>query len=61
MKNYQPKPIAASEITPKALFYGRRQFMQAAGAFSLAAMLPKSVWAIDKLADVKKSAYTVGE
>jgi methionine sulfoxide reductase catalytic subunit len=61
MKNYKVKPIAASEITPKALFYGRRQFMQAAGAFSLAAMLPKSVWAVDKLADVKKSAYTVGE
>jgi sulfoxide reductase catalytic subunit YedY len=61
MKNYKVKPIAASEITPKELFYGRRQFMQAAGAFSLAAMLPKSVWAVDKLADVKKSAYTLGE
>lgn len=61
MKNYKFKAIPASEITPKALFYGRRQFMQAAGAFSLAAMLPKSVWAIDKLADVKKSAYTVEE
>jgi len=61
MKHYKAKPIATSEITPKELFYGRRQFMQLAGGLSLAAMLPKSVWAIDKLANVKKSSYTVAE
>jgi methionine sulfoxide reductase catalytic subunit len=49
----------SSEITPKELFYARRQFMQVAGGLSLAALLPGAVWAGEKFNDIKKSAYTV--
>ena len=61
MKAYKTKPIPSSEITPKELFQARRKFMQLAGGASLAALLPHSLWAGDKLADVKKSLYTVPE
>ncbi len=61
MKPYKTQPIPSSEITHRELFYARRKFMQLAGGASLAALLPRSVWAGDKLADVKKSLYTVPE
>lgn len=62
MKPYKTQPIPSSEITPRELFFARRKFMQLAGGVSLAALLPRSVWAGgDKLADVKKSLYTVPE
>ena len=61
MKPYKTQPIPSSEITPRELFYARRKFMQLAGGVSLAALLPRSVWAGDKLANVKKSLYTVPE
>ena len=61
MKPYKARPILSSEITPSDLFYARRKFMQLAGGASLAALLPSSVWAGTKLADIKKSAYTVPE
>ncbi|CAA9892135.1 exported heme-molybdoenzyme molybdopterin-containing subunit YedY; TAT export [Candidatus Methylobacter favarea] len=51
--------IKASEITPRELFYARRRFMQLAAGASAAALLPESVLAGDKLADVKTSAYTL--
>ena len=61
MKRYKTQSIPSSEITPQELFYARRKFMQLAGGASLAALFPSSVWAGDKLADVKKSLYTVSE
>ena len=61
MKPYKARPILSSEITPSDLFYARRKFMQLAGGASLAALLPSCVWAGTKLADIKKSAYTVTE
>jgi sulfoxide reductase catalytic subunit YedY len=61
MKPYKTQPIPSSEITPRDLFYTRRKFMQLAGSISLSALLPRSVWAGDKLADIKKSLYTVPE
>jgi methionine sulfoxide reductase catalytic subunit len=61
MKAYKTTPIPSSEITPSNLFHARRKFMQLAGGASLAALLPSSVWAGNKLADIKKSAYSVQE
>ena len=61
MKPYKTRPIPSSEITPRELFYTRRKFMQLAGGVSLAALLPYSVQAGDKLPAVKKSLYTVPE
>lgn len=61
MKPYKAPPIPSSEITPSDLFHARRKFMQLVGGASLAALLPHSVWAGNKLADVKKSLYTVPE
>jgi len=61
MKPYKIQPIKSSEITPRELFYARRKFMQLATGASLAALLPRSIWADDKLTEVKKSAYTVPE
>ena len=61
MKPYKIPTIPASEITPKTLFYDRRKFLQFAGGASLAAILPKMAWAGNKLADVKKSNYSVSE
>ena len=60
MKTYLMQHIKPSEITPKALFQSRRRFMQMTAGASLAALLPTSVWAGDKLAG-KKSAYKVEE
>lgn len=53
--------INSSEITPKELFYARRKFMQVAGGLSLAALMPRSIWAGEKFNDIKKSAYTVSD
>jgi sulfoxide reductase catalytic subunit YedY len=61
MKPYKTQLIPSSEITPRDLFYARRKFIQLAGGISLAALLPGTVWAGGKLADVKKSLYTVPE
>ena len=47
----------SSEITPRELFYARRIFIQLAGGVSLSALLPRVVWAGDKLADVGKLLY----
>ena len=59
MKAKKNLVIRSSEITPKELFHARRKFMQLAGGVTLAALLPRAVWAGDKLTEVKKSAYTV--
>lgn len=61
MKLPQYPPINPSEITPRDLFYARRQFMQMAAGATLAALLPPAVWAGSKLKDVKKSGYSVNE
>lgn len=61
MKTYKTQSIPSSEITPRDLFYTRRKFMQLAGSVSLTALLPRFVWAGDKLAEVKKTLYTVPE
>ena len=47
--------IPSSEITPKALFYSRRHFMQLTAGATLAALLPHSVLAGEQLANVKKA------
>ncbi|MDD5577888.1 MAG: protein-methionine-sulfoxide reductase catalytic subunit MsrP [Methylobacter sp.] len=59
MTKYKIPGIKASEIAPRELFYARRRFMQWAGSASVAALLPGSVLAGDKLADVKTSSYTL--
>ena len=59
MKPYKPQIIPASEITPKALFDGRRKFMQLAGSASLAVVWPHQLWAGEKLANVKNQSYLV--
>jgi methionine sulfoxide reductase catalytic subunit len=59
MKRHNIHTIKASEITPKELFYARRQFMQLAGGVAVASVLPKSVWANATLQNVKKSVYTL--
>jgi len=61
MKSFKTRPIPASEITPRELFYARRKFLQKAGGISLAAMMPNSVWADEKLANVGKSPYKVAD
>ena len=61
MKHCKTQSIPSSEITPRDLFYARRKFIQLAGSVSLAALLPRSVWAGDKLSDINKSLYTVPE
>lgn len=58
--------IAPSEITPRALFEGRREFIKAAGATALfgaalAAGLPRRAQAAGKFADLPKSSYSVLE
>ncbi|MFN0317894.1 MAG: protein-methionine-sulfoxide reductase catalytic subunit MsrP [Burkholderiales bacterium] len=61
----RPSDIVPSEITPQALYEGRRQFMlktgaALAGAWGLAATR-NDAFAGVKLAGVKKSSYTVAE
>ena len=60
MKTYPMQDIKPSEITPKALFQSRRRFMQMTAGATLAAALPTSIWAGEKLIG-KKSAITVDE
>jgi sulfoxide reductase catalytic subunit YedY len=61
MKPYKTQLINSSEITPRELFYNRREFMQTAGTAALAALLPPSLWAGEKLANSKNSTYSVAE
>lgn len=60
MKTYKPPTINPSEITPQELFHTRRKFMQIAAGASLAALLPTSIWANEKLIGAK-SIYKVDE
>jgi sulfoxide reductase catalytic subunit YedY len=61
MSTNKKSTINSSEITPKELFYARRKFMQVAGGLSLAALMPRSIWAGEKFKDIKKSAYTMSD
>lgn len=61
MKTNKKSNINSSDITPKELFYARRKFMQVAGGLSLAALMPRSIWAGEKFKDIKKSAYMVSD
>lgn len=61
MRTNKKSNINSSEITSKELFYARRKFMQVAGGLSLAALMPRSIWAGEKLNDIKKSAYTISD
>jgi len=54
------RPIAPSEITPRALFDERREFLRVAAGLSLGAVLPPAA-AVEKLAPARKSPYSVGE
>ena len=38
-KNYKPVPVLSSEITPKSLYYNRRDFLRAAGILTGSALL----------------------
>jgi sulfoxide reductase catalytic subunit YedY len=49
--------VQPSEITPRALFYARRRFMQMAAGVGVATMLPEAVLAGEKLANIKSTAY----
>ena len=59
MKSYKIKPISSSEITPPSLFYGRRKFMQMAGGATLAALMPSTVWANEKLFASHNATYNL--
>ena len=59
MKKHNNIDIKSSEITPRELYYERRHFMQMAGGFALAALLPRQVFAGDKLAATKSSVYNL--
>jgi len=48
--------IQSSEITPRELFYNRRQFIQLTAGASLTALFPQALLAGEKLANVKKAA-----
>lgn len=61
MKQYKPTPIKSSEITPRALFYDRRRFMQLAAGATLASLLPGSVLAGEKLTNVKKATESLSD
>ncbi|WP_197471887.1 MULTISPECIES: protein-methionine-sulfoxide reductase catalytic subunit MsrP [Methylomonas] len=54
-------PIKPSEITPKAVFEARRDFMRGAGGALLAALWPDWLSAGEKWPDVKASAYKLDE
>jgi len=55
----KPPAILPSEITPQAVYQNRREFLRLAAAGALAATLPASLLAGDKLPNVVKSAYTL--
>jgi sulfoxide reductase catalytic subunit YedY len=59
MKYYKNKPISSSEITPSYLFYARRKFMQLVGGATLAAIMPSTVWANDKLSASQNVTYNL--
>ena len=59
MKPYKIKPISSSEITPPGLFYARRKFMQLAGGTTLAAIMPNTVWANEKLSANQNAIYNL--
>lgn len=55
MKIWSKQTARSLQITPKTLFQSRRKFIETAGGWALAALLPKPVWAGDSLANVRKS------
>ncbi len=60
----RPDDISPSEITPRSVFQQRRLLMQAAGAGLIGAALgmpTRNAHAEEKLADVRKSSWTVDE
>ena len=59
MKSYKIKPIASSDITSPDLFYARRKFMQMAGGATLAALMPSTVWANEKLSASHNATYNL--
>jgi sulfoxide reductase catalytic subunit YedY len=60
----RPDDISPSEITPRSVFQQRRLLMQAAGAGLIGAALgmpTRDAHAEEKLADVRKSSWTVAD
>jgi sulfoxide reductase catalytic subunit YedY len=62
----RPEDILSSEITPRTLFDGRREFIKAAGAGVLAgaalfAGLSRRAWAGGKFTDLQKSPHSILE
>jgi methionine sulfoxide reductase catalytic subunit len=53
--------IPASEITPRALFYERRRFMQLAAGASAAALLNRDLFAADKLTASRSESYGLSD
>ena len=61
MKHYKSTPIKSSEITPPALFFDRRRFMQLTMGASLSGLLPSSVLAGEQLVNVKKTTEALSD
>lgn len=61
MSNWKPPLLKSSEITPQAVYCQRREFIRLATAGTLAAVLPQTLLAGEKLPQVAKSPYTVPE
>lgn len=57
----RPGDILPSEITPRALFEQRRQFIKSAGALALAAGLPELAWSRETFPNLQKSPYSTLE
>ncbi|HWP01280.1 MAG TPA: protein-methionine-sulfoxide reductase catalytic subunit MsrP [Methylococcus sp.] len=59
MNRRQRNRIRSSEITPRAWFEQRRRFLRLAAGASLAALLPRDLFAGESLPEVRKSPYTL--
>jgi sulfoxide reductase catalytic subunit YedY len=52
MKPHYRSPVKSSEITPRDLYYSRRQFIRLAAGAAAAVLWPEKLWAGEKLAPV---------
>ena len=59
MPRWKPPLIKTSEITPPEVYQRRREFLRLAAAGALAATLPESLLAGEKLPNLVKSPYTL--
>lgn len=54
---YPVPPIKSSDITPRNLYFSRRDFMRLAAGAAATALLPGSLWAAEKLKAAKSADF----